>query len=117
MLSNKTRRTGSESDLPCPTRDRDFSHSLWNCAVMRGHEIVIRIATTSEFIQGVANLPCASSSISVRRPTTNSLWSSSLDICGRVIGMAVNSVSNVITLTPDQAKPAREIGAALNTGY
>jgi purine-binding chemotaxis protein CheW len=40
-----------------------------------------------------------------------------LNIAGRVVGMVVDSVSDVITLTPDQVKPAPDMGSALNTDY
>jgi len=34
-----------------------------------------------------------------------------------VVGMVVDSVSDVITLSADQVKPAPEMGTALNTDY
>ncbi len=40
-----------------------------------------------------------------------------LNIGGRVVGMVVDSVSDVITLSPEQVKPAPEMGTALNTDY
>jgi len=40
-----------------------------------------------------------------------------LNINGRVVGMVVDSVSDVITLSADQIKPAPEMGTALNTDY
>jgi len=40
-----------------------------------------------------------------------------LNIAGRVVGMVVDSVSDVITLSPDQVKQAPEMGTALNTDY
>ena len=39
-----------------------------------------------------------------------------LNISGRIVGMVVDSVSDVITLTPDQVKPAPDMGA-LNSNY
>jgi purine-binding chemotaxis protein CheW len=40
-----------------------------------------------------------------------------LNIGGRVVGMVVDSVSDVTTLAPEQIKPAPEMGTALNTDY
>ncbi|MGZ3254426.1 MAG: chemotaxis protein CheW, partial [Burkholderiaceae bacterium] len=40
-----------------------------------------------------------------------------LNIGGRVMGMVVDSVSDVITLTAAQIKPAPEMGTAFNTDY
>ena len=40
-----------------------------------------------------------------------------LNIGGRVMGMVVDSVSDVITLTAEQVKPAPEMGSALDIDY
>jgi purine-binding chemotaxis protein CheW len=40
-----------------------------------------------------------------------------LNIADRVVGMVVDSVSDVITLSPEQIKPAPEMGTALDTSY
>jgi purine-binding chemotaxis protein CheW len=40
-----------------------------------------------------------------------------LNIADRVVGMVVDSVSDVITLGPEQIKPAPEMGTALDTSY
>jgi purine-binding chemotaxis protein CheW len=38
-------------------------------------------------------------------------------MASRVMGMVVDSVSDVITLSPEQVKPAPEMGAVLDTDY
>jgi len=40
-----------------------------------------------------------------------------LNISGRVVGMVVDSVSDVTTLTPEQVKPAPEMGTAFSSEY
>jgi purine-binding chemotaxis protein CheW len=40
-----------------------------------------------------------------------------LNISGRVMGMVVDSVSDVIALKQDQIKPAPEMGTVFNTDY
>ena len=40
-----------------------------------------------------------------------------LNMASRVMGMVVDSVSDVITLSPEQIKPAPEMGAVLDTDY
>ena len=40
-----------------------------------------------------------------------------LNLAHRVVGMVVGSVSDVITLTPEQIKAAPEFGSALDTRY
>jgi purine-binding chemotaxis protein CheW len=40
-----------------------------------------------------------------------------LNINGRVVGMVVDSVSDVTTLTPDQIRPAPDLGTVFSTEY
>jgi purine-binding chemotaxis protein CheW len=40
-----------------------------------------------------------------------------LNLGGKVVGMVVDSVSDVTTLSPDQVKPAPEMGTAFNSDY
>ena len=40
-----------------------------------------------------------------------------LNISGRIVGMVVDSVSDVTTLTPEQVKPAPEMGTAFSSDY
>ena len=40
-----------------------------------------------------------------------------LSIAGKVIGMVVDGVSDVITLAPEQIRPAPSMGTALDTDY
>ena len=40
-----------------------------------------------------------------------------LNISGRVMGMVVDSVSDVITLTNEQLKPAPQMGSVVETDY
>jgi purine-binding chemotaxis protein CheW len=40
-----------------------------------------------------------------------------LNINGHTIGMVVDSVSDVVTLTPDQIKPAPDMGASVSTEF
>jgi purine-binding chemotaxis protein CheW len=38
-------------------------------------------------------------------------------IAGRVVGMVVDSVSDVMTLSPDQVRPAPEVGTVFDTEF
>jgi purine-binding chemotaxis protein CheW len=92
---------------------------------IRGYETVTRIANAPDFIKGVVNLrgiivPIVDMRIKFKlgEPTYDQFTVVIiLNIGGRVVGMVVDSVSDVITLTPDQIKPAPEMGTALNTDY
>ena len=92
---------------------------------IRGYEAVTRIANAPEFIKGVVNLrgiivPIVDMRIkfNLGEPTYDQFTVVIiLNISGRVIGMVVDSVSDVITLAPEQIKAAPEMGAAFNTDY
>lgn len=92
---------------------------------IRGYETVTRIANAPEFIKGVVNLrgiivPIVDMRIKFHlgEPTYDQFTVVIiLNVAGRVVGMVVDSVSDVITLSQDQIKPAPEMGTALNTDY
>lgn len=92
---------------------------------IRGYEAVTRIANSPEFIKGVVNLRGIIVPIVDMRIKFN-LGEPSYDqftvviilnIAGRVVGMVVDSVSDVTTLSPSQIRPAPEMGTAFNTDY
>jgi purine-binding chemotaxis protein CheW len=92
---------------------------------IRGYESVTRIANAPDFIKGVVNLrgiivPIVDMRIKfdLGEPTYDQFTVVIiLNIGGRVVGMVVDSVSDVTTLSPEQIKPAPEMGTALNTDY
>jgi purine-binding chemotaxis protein CheW len=92
---------------------------------LRGYETVTRIANAPEFIKGVVNLrgiivPIVDMRIkfNLGEPTYDQFTVVIiLNIGGRVMGMVVDSVSDVITLTAEQVKPPPEMGTAFNTDY
>ena len=92
---------------------------------IRGYDNVTRIANAPEFIKGVINLrgiivPIVDMRIKFHlgEPTYDQFTVVIiLNIAGRVVGMVVDSVSDVITLNPGQIKPAPEMGTAFNSDY
>ena len=92
---------------------------------IRGYEAVTRIANAPAFIKGVVNLrgiivPIVDMRIkfNLGEPTYDQFTVVIiLNIGGRVMGMVVDSVSDVITLSAEQVKPAPEMGTAFNTDY
>ncbi len=92
---------------------------------IRGYENVTRIANSPEYIKGVVNLRGTIVPIIDMRIKLN-LGEPSYDeftvvivlnIGQRIVGMVVDSVSDVITLSPEQIKPAPSVGSALETDY
>jgi purine-binding chemotaxis protein CheW len=92
---------------------------------LRGYDTVTRIANAPEHVKGVVNLrgiivPIIDMRIkfNLGTPTYDQFTVVIiLNIAHRVMGMVVDSVSDVITLTADQVKPAPEMGSVLDTGY
>jgi len=92
---------------------------------IRGYETVTQIANAPEFIKGLINLrgiivPIVDMRIkfNLGTPTYDQFTVVIiLNIGSRVIGMVVDSVSDVTTLLPEQIKPAPEMGSALDTQY
>jgi purine-binding chemotaxis protein CheW len=92
---------------------------------LRGYDAVTRIANAPEFIKGVVNLRGIIVPIIDMRIKLN-LGTPSYDqftvvvilnLHQHVMGMVVDSVSDVITLTADQIKPAPQMGCAIDTDY
>nr|MDP2190613.1 chemotaxis protein CheW [Rhodoferax sp.] len=92
---------------------------------LRGYDTVTRIANAPEHIKGVVNLrgiivPIIDMRIkfNLGTPTYDQFTVVIiLNMASRVMGMVVDSVSDVITLSPEQIKPAPEMGAVLDTDY
>ncbi|WP_342113757.1 chemotaxis protein CheW [Pseudoduganella sp. OTU4001] len=92
---------------------------------IRGYEAVTRIANAPEFIKGVINLrgiiiPVVDMRIKFKlgEPVYDQFTVVIiLNINGRVVGMVVDAVSDVTSLTPDQIKPAPDMGTAFSSEY
>jgi purine-binding chemotaxis protein CheW len=92
---------------------------------IRGYEQVTRIANAPEFIKGVVNLrgiivPVVDMRIkfNLGAPTYDAFTVVIiLNIAGRIVGMVVDSVSDVMTLSAEQIRPAPQIGATLDGAY
>ena len=105
--------------------DEEYGIDIQKVQELRGYDAVTHIANSPAFIKGVVNLRGIIVLIIDMRikfnlgdPTYDQFTVVIiLNIAGRVMGMVVDSVSNVITLTPEQVKPPPEMGAALDTNY
>jgi purine-binding chemotaxis protein CheW len=92
---------------------------------IRGYEAVTRIANAPEFLKGVINLrgiivPIVDMRIKFElgTPTYDQLTVVIiLNIDGRVVGMVVDSVSDVMTLLPNQIRPAPEMGTTFSGDF
>lgn len=105
--------------------EEEYGIDIQKVQELRGYDVVTRIANAPEFIKGVVNLrgiivPIIDMRIkfNLGTPTYDQFTVVIiLNVAGRVLGMVVDSVSDVVTLTTEQVKPAPEMGAALDTAY
>ena len=92
---------------------------------IRGYEPPTAIANAPAFIKGVINLRGIIVPIVDMRLKFNLSKAEYneftvviiLNVMGRVVGIVVDSVSDVMELTSEQIKPAPEFGAAIDTKY
>ena len=105
--------------------DEEYGIDIQKVQELRGYDAVTRIANASAFIKGVVNLrgiiiPIIDMRIKfdLGEPSYDEFTVVIvLNIRGRVVGMVVDSVSDVITLSAEQIKPAPEMGSTLDTDY
>lgn len=124
----KTARSGAASYrefLAFTLGKEEYGIDILKVQEIRGYESVTRIANSPEFIKGVVNLrgtivPIIDMRIKFKlgEPTYDQFTVVIiLNIGVRVVGMVVDSVSDVITLTQNQIMPAPEMGSALDTNF
>jgi purine-binding chemotaxis protein CheW len=103
----------------------EYAISILKVQEIRGYDNVTRIASAPDYLKGVVNLrgiivPIVDMRIkfNVGTPTYDSFTVVIvLNIGGHTIGMVVDSVSDVVTLTPDQIKAAPDLGASVTAEY
>ena len=119
------RDLGGNEYLAFTLGKEEYGIDILKVQELRGYEAVTRIANSPDFIKGVVNLrgiivPIVDMRIkfNLGEPTYDQFTVVIiLNIAGRVMGMVVDSVSDVIALSADQVKPAPEMGTALQTDY
>ncbi len=116
---------GRQEFLSFTLGEEEYGIDIQKVQELRGYEAVTRIANAPAFIKGVVNLrgiivPIIDMRLKFALGTPSYDQFTVvivLNIGGRVVGMVVDSVSDVITLAPEQIRPAPEMGAALDTDY
>jgi len=123
--TNDARDISGSEYLAFTLGSEEYGIDILKVQEIRGYEAVTRIANAPEFIKGVINLrgiiiPVVDMRIkfNLGTPTYDQFTVVIiLNIGGRIMGMVVDSVSDVTTLTPEQIKPAPEMGTAFNSEY
>ncbi|NEX20644.1 chemotaxis protein CheW [Thiorhodococcus mannitoliphagus] len=105
--------------------DEEYGIDILKVQEIRGYDAVTKIANSPEFIKGVINMRGVIVPIIDMRLKFNLGQVEYnqftvviiLNIAGRVIGMVVDGVSDVIALSNNKISPAPEFGAVLDTDY
>ncbi|MFZ6846696.1 chemotaxis protein CheW [Undibacterium sp. RuRC25W] len=105
--------------------NEEYGIDILKVQEIRGYEAVTRIANAPDFLKGVINLrgiivPVVDMRIkfNLGSPTYDQFTVVIiLNIEGRIVGMVVDSVSDVTTLLPEQVRPAPEMGTTFNTEF
>ncbi|MBK1708970.1 MULTISPECIES: chemotaxis protein CheW [Marichromatium] len=105
--------------------DEEYGIDILNVQEIRGYDTVTKIANSPHFIKGVINmrgvivpiidmrLKFELGEVEYNQFTVVII----LNITGRVVGMVVDGVSDVIALHHEQIRSAPEFGAVLDTAY
>jgi len=105
--------------------NEEYGIDILTVQEIRGYELVTRIANAPSFVKGVVNLrgvivPIVDMRIKFKLPeprydaTTVVII---LNLGKTTVGMVVDSVSDVITLSDHQIRPAPEMGNRINADY
>ena len=105
--------------------NEEYGIEILKVQEIRGYDTITQIANAPEFIKGVVNLRGIIVPIFDMRIKFN-LGEATYDrftvviilnLSGRVVGIVVDGVSDVIGLDAEQVKPTPEFGGVLNTEY
>ena len=130
MQTTETKGTAHAGDaaleyLAFRLGSEEYGVDIQKVQELRGYDAVTRIANAPEFIKGVVNLrgvivPIIDMRIKLNlgTPTYDQFTVVViLNLHQHVMGMVVDSVSDVITLVADQIKPAPQMGSAIDSDY
>ncbi|UXZ53798.1 chemotaxis protein CheW [Vreelandella venusta] len=105
--------------------EEEYAIDILKVQEIRGYENVTRIANAPDFIKGVTNLrgvivPIVD--LRIKFHLENVEYGGQtvvivVNVADRIVGIVVDGVSDVMTLTPEQIKPAPEFGVTLSSDF
>ncbi|ADM99084.1 MULTISPECIES: chemotaxis protein CheW [Dickeya] len=127
-LANVTKLAGEtvgQEFLIFTLGDEEYGVDILKVQEIRGYDQVTRIANTPSFIKGVTNLrgvivPIVDLRIKFMQQEVDyddNTVVIVLNLGQRVVGIVVDGVSDVLSLTADQIRPAPEFAVTLSTEY
>ena len=125
MQEEPTSSGGTQELLTFTLGGEEYGIDILKVQEIRGYDAVTAIANTPDFIKGVINLrgiivPIVDMRIKFqlgKAEYDEFTVVIILNVANRVVGMVVDGVSDVITLTPEQIRQAPEFGSAIDTQY
>ena len=116
---------GRQEFLSFTLGKEEYGIEILKVQEIRSYETVTTIANAPEFIKGVVNLrgnivPIVD--MRIKFNLSNADYNEStvviiLNVAGRVVGMVVDSVSDVIALSVEQIRPAPDFSASFDVKY
>ncbi|WP_017346546.1 chemotaxis protein CheW [Pantoea sp. A4] len=105
--------------------EEEYGIDILKVQEIRGYDQVTRIANTPEFIKGVTNLrgvivPIIDLRVKFSQPDVDYNDNTVvivLNLLQRVVGIVVDGVSDVLSLTQEQIRPAPEFAVTMSTEY
>ncbi|ARJ43370.1 chemotaxis protein CheW [Pantoea alhagi] len=105
--------------------DEEYGIDILKVQEIRGYDQVTRIANTPAFIKGVTNLrgvivPIIDLRVKFAQPGVqynDNTVVIVLNLEHRVVGIVVDGVSDVLSLTTDQIRPSPEFAVTMSTEY
>ena len=127
-MSNVTKLAGEPSGqefLVFTLGDEEYGIDILKVQEIRGYDQVTRIANTPDFIKGVTNLrgvivPIVDLRVKFSQGDVeydDNTVVIVLNLGPRVVGIVVDGVSDVLSLTAEQIRPAPEFAVTLSTEY
>ncbi|EPQ9802431.1 chemotaxis protein CheW [Cronobacter sakazakii] len=127
-MSNVTKLAGEPSGqefLVFTLGDEEYGIDILKVQEIRGYDQVTRIANTPSFIKGVTNLrgvivPIVDLRVKFEQGDVEYNENTVVIVLNfgqRVVGIVVDGVSDVLSLTAEQIRPAPEFAVKLSTEY
>lgn len=125
MVSQYEAQVAREEFLSFRLGHEEYAIDILKVQEIRAHEAVTRIANAPAYLKGVINLrghivPIVDLRVKLsmeRVEVDASTVVIILNIAGRVIGMVVDAVSDVVALAPDQIRPAPAFGNIVDASF
>lgn len=117
--------SGAREYLTFTLGQEEYGMDILKVQEIRGYDAVTKIANAPLFLKGVINLrgvivPIVD--LRIKFNLANQVYDEFtvviiINVLGRVIGIVVDGVSDVVSLMPEQIKPPPEFGTGIDTRY